>query len=45
MGIIGEGTNHLSSSLDRPDMPRRLSFITSIVAIGVGVVWTLRAVL
>ncbi|KAL3822011.1 hypothetical protein ACHAXA_002997 [Cyclostephanos tholiformis] len=37
--IIGEGTRRAAGRLDRPNLPRDLSLVSSVLAIVVGVVW------
>ena len=37
--IIGEGTRRAAGKLDRPDLPRDLSLVSSFLALVVGVVW------
>lgn len=37
--LIGEGTRRAGQILHRPDIPQKLSFGSSIVAIGVGLFW------
>jgi len=37
--VIGEGTVRMSESMNRPDVPVKLSFWSSVVAIGVGCFW------
>ena len=38
--LIGEGTRRAGAVFHRPDLPQKLSFFSSLLAIGVGVVWT-----
>eukprot|EP00560_Eucampia_antarctica_P005662 CAMPEP_0197834388 /NCGR_PEP_ID=MMETSP1437-20131217/22110_1 /TAXON_ID=49252 ORGANISM="Eucampia antarctica, Strain CCMP1452" /NCGR_SAMPLE_ID=MMETSP1437 /ASSEMBLY_ACC=CAM_ASM_001096 /LENGTH=308 /DNA_ID=CAMNT_0043439001 /DNA_START=139 /DNA_END=1065 /DNA_ORIENTATION=+ len=37
--LIGEGTLRAGEAFNRPDIPQKLSFASSILAIGVGFVW------
>eukprot|EP00591_Stephanopyxis_turris_P000881 CAMPEP_0195519044 /NCGR_PEP_ID=MMETSP0794_2-20130614/14254_1 /TAXON_ID=515487 /ORGANISM="Stephanopyxis turris, Strain CCMP 815" /LENGTH=306 /DNA_ID=CAMNT_0040648127 /DNA_START=116 /DNA_END=1033 /DNA_ORIENTATION=+ len=37
--LIGEGTRNLGEIMNRPDIPQKLSFVSSLVAMIVGVVW------
>jgi len=37
--IIGEGTARAGDALQRPDIPQKLSFISSFVAIVIGAIW------
>lgn len=37
--LIGEGTRRAGEIFDRPDIPQKLSFFSSLLAIGVGVFW------
>jgi len=37
--VIGEGTRRAAGKLDRPDLPRDLSVMSSFLALIVGVVW------
>lgn len=37
--VIGEGTRRAAGKLDRPDLPRDLSVVSSFLALAVGVVW------
>lgn len=37
--LIGEGTRKAGEILDRPDIPQKLSYVSSFVAILVGAVW------
>jgi len=37
--LIGEGTRKAGEVLHRPDIPQKLSFVSSIIAIGVGLFW------
>lgn len=37
--LIGEGTRRAGEIFHRPDIPQKLSFASSILAIGVGVIW------
>lgn len=37
--LIGEGTRQAGEILHRPDIPQKLSFVSSIIAIGVGLFW------
>jgi len=37
--LIGEGTRRAGQVLQRPDIPQKLSFASSIIAIAVGVFW------
>ena len=37
--IIGEGTRRAAGKLDRPDLPRDLSLVSSFLALVVGIVW------
>ena len=41
--IIGEGSLRVGEKLRRPDLPQKLSFISSGLAMMVGVIWTARA--
>ncbi len=42
--LIGEGTRKAGQVLDRPDIPQKLSFVSSILAIVIGAVWCYLAV-
>uniref|UniRef100_A0A7R9ZBQ6 Nickel/cobalt efflux system n=1 Tax=Pseudictyota dubia TaxID=2749911 RepID=A0A7R9ZBQ6_9STRA len=37
--LIGEGTRKAGEVLHRPDIPQKLSYVSSIIAIGVGLFW------
>mmetsp|Transcript_41611 Transcript_41611/g.97416 ORF Transcript_41611/g.97416 Transcript_41611/m.97416 type:complete len:174 (-) Transcript_41611:204-725(-) len=37
--LVGEGSSRAGEVLDRPDIPQKLSFASSFVAIAVGVFW------
>lgn len=37
--FIGEGTRRAGEIFNRPDLPQKLSFFTSILAIAIGVIW------
>lgn len=37
--LIGEGTRRAGEVFNRPDLPQKLSFFTSLLAITIGVVW------
>ncbi|EEC45241.1 predicted protein [Phaeodactylum tricornutum CCAP 1055/1] len=37
--LIGEGTRKAGDFFDRPDIPQKLSFASSILAIAIGIVW------
>jgi len=37
--IIGEGTVRAGNALQRPDIPQKLSFVSSFIAVAVGAVW------
>jgi len=41
--IIGEGSLRVGEKLRRPDLPQKLSFVSSGLAMMVGVIWTARA--
>ena len=38
--LIGEGTRQAGAIFQRPDLPQKLSFFSSLIAIIVGGVWT-----
>lgn len=38
--LIGEGTRRAGAVFHRPDLPQKLSFFSSLLAIAVGAVWT-----
>ncbi|GAX22199.1 hypothetical protein FisN_19Lh263 [Fistulifera solaris] len=42
--LIGEGTRKAGQVLDRPDIPQKLSFVSSILAMVIGAVWCYLAV-
>jgi len=37
--LVGEGTRRAGEIFDRPDIPQKLSFFSSILAIAVGLIW------
>mmetsp|Transcript_28850 Transcript_28850/g.61893 ORF Transcript_28850/g.61893 Transcript_28850/m.61893 type:complete len:307 (+) Transcript_28850:158-1078(+) len=37
--FIGEGTRRAGEFFNRPDLPQKLSFFTSLLAIGIGAIW------
>jgi hypothetical protein len=37
--LIGEGTRRAGEIFERPDIPQKLSFYSSILAIAIGVIW------
>jgi sulfite exporter TauE/SafE len=37
--LIGEGTRRAGQVFNRPDIPQKLSFVSSVVAILIGIVW------
>jgi hypothetical protein len=37
--VIGEGTRKAGQIFQRPDIPQKLSYFSSILAIAIGVVW------
>jgi len=41
--LIGEGSLRVGEKLDRPDLPQKLSFVSSALAALVGCIWTSRA--
>lgn len=41
--VIGEGSLRVGETLDRPDLPQKLSLVSSGLAAVVGLVWTARA--
>lgn len=43
--LIGEGSVRVGKALDQPDIPRKLSIISSFVAITIGAVWLAKATL
>ena len=43
--LIGEGTRQASQIFQRPDLPQKFSFASSILAISIGVVWCALGVL
>ena len=43
--VIGEGSVRVGKALDQPDIPRKLSIISSFVAITIGAVWLAKATL
>ena len=42
--LIGEGTRQAGQVFQRPDIPQKLSFFSSILAMGIGVLWCFLAV-
>ena len=42
--LIGEGTKKMSEAMDAPDIPRRLSLVSSGIAIAVGIFWTVNSI-
>lgn len=42
--LIGEGSLRVGKALDQPDIPRKLSVVSSFVAITIGAVWLAKAV-
>ncbi|CAM9107750.1 unnamed protein product [Ectocarpus sp. 6 AP-2014] len=42
--LIGEGSVRVGKALDQPDIPRKLSVVSSFVAITIGAVWLAKAV-
>ncbi|CAM9649308.1 unnamed protein product [Ectocarpus sp. 4 AP-2014] len=42
--LIGEGSVRVGKALDQPDIPRKLSVVSSFVAIAIGAVWLAKAV-
>jgi hypothetical protein len=43
-GIVGEGTIRLGKATKNPDLPRKMSIVSSTVAIFIGAFWILQAV-
>ncbi|CAM9523452.1 unnamed protein product, partial [Chrysoparadoxa australica] len=43
--VIGEGSVRVGEAMDQPDIPRKLSIVSSGIAIAVGVLWLLKALL
>ncbi|CAM9252591.1 unnamed protein product [Choristocarpus tenellus] len=43
--VIGEGSVRVGQALDQPDIPRKLSVVSSFIAIAIGAVWLLKAIL
>ncbi|CAM9701458.1 unnamed protein product [Laminaria digitata] len=43
--LIGEGSVRVGKALDQPDIPRKLSVVSSFVAITIGAVWLAKAAL
>lgn len=43
--VIGEGSLRVGKVLDMPDIPRKLSVVSSFVAIAIGAVWLAKAAL
>lgn len=43
--LIGEGSVRVGEALDKPDIPRKLSVVSSVVAIAIGAVWLAKAAL
>lgn len=41
--LIGEGSLRVGKALDQPDIPRKLSVVSSFVAITIGAVWLAKA--
>jgi hypothetical protein len=37
--LVGEGTRRASQMFQRPDLPQKLSIVSSVLAIGIGVFW------
>lgn len=37
--LIGEGTRRAGEIFNRPDIPQKLSYFSSILAIGIGLIW------
>lgn len=37
--LVGEGTRRAGEVFNRPDIPQKLSFFSSILAIAIGVIW------
>merc|ERR1712194_376661 len=37
--FIGEGTRRAGELFNRPDLPQKLSFVSSLLAIAIGVIW------
>jgi hypothetical protein len=37
--LIGEGTRRASEVFNRPDIPQKLSYFSSILAIAIGAIW------
>lgn len=42
--LIGEGSLRVGKALDKPDIPRKLSVVSSGVAIAIGIIWLAKAV-
>lgn len=42
--LIGEGSLRVGKALDQPDIPRKLSIVSSFVALVIGAVWLAKAV-
>ena len=42
--IIGEGTSRVSEALDAPDIPKKLSIVSSFIAIAIGALWMVKAI-
>jgi hypothetical protein len=41
--VLGEATVHMAHSLRRPDVPKRLAWLTSLIAIAAGTAWIVKA--
>jgi hypothetical protein len=41
--VIGEGSLAVGETLHRPDLPQKLSLVSSALAFAVGVAWTAKA--
>lgn len=41
--IVGEGTRRASQILNNPNLPQKLSYISSIIAISIGIIWCILA--
>ena len=42
-GVFGEGSMRLGKVVNNPDLPKNLSLVSSLVAIGFGLYWIVQA--
>jgi hypothetical protein len=43
-GVVGEGSVRLGKAINTPDLPKKLSFFSSLIAIIIGIYWIAQAI-